>query len=256
MLRAVIIDNEKQCIEDLQNTLAAFCPEISLTGYWHNLPDAVKGIREQQPDIVFLDIELDGGVTGFDVLEKIPDRSFEVIFVTAFNQYATRAFHFSAIYYIEKPVDGSLLREAVERVKRKRSDNEFRLQLQVLTQSVRNIQSLPQQIILPNPEEGDSIIVQVKDVVRIEATGSSAVFYFFRKGKIEKTLYSLNIGMLQKKMLQGHDDFIMIHESHIVNRNHITHYNSKNHSLQMADEIFISIAKRRVNDFLQKFSRL
>ena len=69
-------------------------------------------------------------------------------------------------------------------------------------------------------------------------------------------MYSLNIGTLQKKMLQGNNDFIMIHESHIVNRNYITHYNAKNHAVQMADETFIRIAARRVSEFLQKFNRL
>ncbi|HYV91434.1 MAG TPA: LytTR family DNA-binding domain-containing protein [Chitinophagales bacterium] len=255
MLRAVIVDNETSAIEDLQTALGEFCPEVTLAGTFRTLEEAIQGIGELQPGIVFLDIELSGGVTGFDVLEKIPSRNFEVIFVTAYDQYAARAFHFSATHYLEKPVDGTLLREAVERVKKKRSENDFRLQLQVLTESMRNLTSLPKQIILPNPKQGDSIVVPVQDVIRVEASGPQAIFYIRWNGKIEKTMYSLNIGALQKKMLQGHDDFIMIHESHIINRNHITHYNAKSHAVQMADGTFIVIAKRRVSEFLEKFNR-
>lgn len=256
MLKSIIIDNELPSSALLKSTLKQFCPEVLLEGVWSNADDAVKAILEYKPDLVFLDVELDNGETGFDVLEKIPDRNFEVIFVTGFNKYAVRAFHFSAVHYLEKPVDGTLLKEAVERVKIKRSESDFRLQLQVLSESLKNVTSIPKQIILPNPKQGHSIVVPVSDVIRVEASGSQAIFYFFWNGKIEKTMYSLNIGTLQKKMLQGNNDFIMIHESHIVNRNYITHYNAKNHAVQMADETFIRIAARRVSEFLQKFNRL
>lgn len=256
MMKAVIVDNELSSVLALQHAMEKYCPEVSISGSWGNVPDGVKGIIEQQPDLVFLDVELDNGTTGFDVLEKIPERNFEVIFVTAFDKYAVRAFHFSATHYLEKPIDSAMLREAVERVKKKRSDNEFRLQLQVLSESLKNITSLPKQIILPNPRQGDSIVVPVSDVIRVEASGSQAIFYIWWKGKIEKTMYSLNIGTLQKKMLQGYDDFIMIHESHIINRNHITHYNTKSHSVQMADETFIRVADRRLSEFLHRFNRL
>jgi two-component system LytT family response regulator len=256
MLQAIIVDNERPSIEMLQQAIRQYCPDVSLAATWTNVDDAINGIIEYQPDVVFLDVELDDGATGFDVLEKIPHRNFEVIFVTGYAKYAVRAFHFSAMHYLEKPVDGALLREAIERVRKKRSENDFKLQLQVLSESVRNMASLPKQIILPNPKQGDSIVVPVSDVIRVEANGSQATFYIWLKGKIEKTMYSLNIGTLQKKMLQGYDDFIMIHESHIINRNHVTHYNAKSHSVKMADEAFIRVADRRLSEFLHKFNRL
>ena len=113
MLQAIIVDNERLSVEMLQQALEQYCPDVSLKATLSNVDDAINGIREHQPDIVFLDVELDGGTTGFDVLEKIPDRKFEVIFVTAYEKYAVRAFHFSATHYLEKPVDGALLREAI-----------------------------------------------------------------------------------------------------------------------------------------------
>ena len=255
MLSAVIVDNEVNAIEDLKEVLHDFCPEVRLIDSFKTLDEAVYGIRERQPDVVFLDVELGGGITGFDVLEKIPDRNFEVIFVTAYNQYAVRAFHFSAMHYLEKPVDGALLCEAVERVRKKRSDHDFKMQIHVLSDIMKNFSSTPRQIILPNPGQGDSIVVPVQDVIRIEASGSQAIFVIKWEGKITRTMYSLNIGTLQRKMLQGNDDFIMIHESHIVNRNHITHYNAKSHGVQMVDGTSVRIAKRRVSEFLEKFNR-
>src|SRR6185295_5318083 len=255
MLRAAIVDNELIFAESLRSLIVKSCPEVVVSGIWTNVDDAVKGIREQQPEIVFLDVELNDGTTGFDVLGKLHEVNFEVIFVTAFNKYAVRAFRFSAVDFIEKPVDEGLLREAVGRVKKKKSAAEFKSQLQVLSENFRNLSSHPKQIILPNPKQGDSIVVPVNDVIRIEASGSQAIFFFWQHGKVIKTLYSLNIGTLQKKMLQGNDDFIMIHESHMINRSHITHYNPKSHSVQMDDDTFIRIAARRVSDFLQKFNR-
>ena len=255
MMKAVIVDNEPAAVISLRQEIEKYCSDINVTGSWGNVTEAVNGIIGSQPDVVFLDVELDDNTTGFDVLEKIPDRNFEVIFVTAYNKYAVRAFHFSATHFLEKPVDGAMLSEAVERVKKKRSENDFKLQLKVLTETLRNISSLPQQIILPNPKEGDSIVVPIKNVIRVEASGSQAIFYIRWNGKIEKTMYSLNIGSLQKKMLQGYDDFIMIHESHIINRNHITHYNTRSHAVKMEDEKFIKIADRRLSEFLHKFNR-
>ena len=256
MLTAAIVENELPSIESLRDAIERYCNDVKVAGTWMNIEDAVKGIREGQPDIIFLDVELDEGATGFDLLEKIPNRNFEVIFVTAFNKYASRAFHFSAVHYLEKPVDGTMLREAVERVKKKRSENEFKLQLQLLGEILHNLHSLPKQIILPNPKQGDSIVVPINDVIRVEASGSQAIFFIWWNGKPEKTMYSLNIGTLQKKMLQGYDDFIMIHESHIINRNHITNYNSKSHAVKMADGTFIRVADRRLGDFLKRFQRM
>src|SRR5437868_4753636 len=141
MLRAVIIDNELTFAESFRNLITKNCPEIVVSGIFTNVDDAVKGIREQQPEIVFLDVELNNSTTGFDVLEKIHEPNFEAIFVTAFNKYAVRAFRFSAVDFLEKPVDEALLREAVGRVKKKRSADEFKTQLQVLTENFRNLTS-------------------------------------------------------------------------------------------------------------------
>lgn len=143
MLTAVLIDNEPQSVAVLQALIETHCPDVTITGTWTELDDAVKGIREKQPDIVFLDVELKHGQTGFDVLDQIHERNFEVIFVTAFDRYAARAFQFSAVHYLEKPVDSSLLIEAIARVKKKRSENDLQMQLQLLRENLFDKISLP-----------------------------------------------------------------------------------------------------------------
>src|SRR4026209_311395 len=105
MLHAAIVDNELTFAESLKKLISKNCPEVVVSGIWTNVDDAVRGIREHQPEIVFLDVELDEGTSGFEVLEKIHEMNFEVIFVTAFNKYAARAFRFSAVDFLEKPVD-------------------------------------------------------------------------------------------------------------------------------------------------------
>src|SRR5437667_12650297 len=104
-MEAVIVDNELSSISLIQEDIAKYCPEVTITGTFTNVPAAVRGINSLKPDVVFLDIELDDDTTGFDVLEEIPDRTFEVIFVTAYNKYAVRAFHFAATHFLEKPID-------------------------------------------------------------------------------------------------------------------------------------------------------
>ena len=254
MLTAVIIDNEQQSITALRTLIEKHCAEVSVTGTWTEVDEAVKGIRETQPDLVFLDVELKKGQTGFDVLDQIHDRNFDVVFVSAYERYAIRAFQFSAVHYLEKPVDSARLQEAIGRVRKKRTENDLQVQFQLLRESLLDKLSLPQQLILPNPKEGDSMVVAVNDIIRVEAANTQAIFYFFLNGKIEKTMYSLNLGGVYKKMLNGYDEFIMIHETHLVNRRHITNYNAKNHSVKMADGTFIRIAERRLGDFLQKFN--
>ena len=121
MLNAIIIDDEQNAVKYLGSVICEYCPNINVLGTADNVEDALLEIENKHPDLLFLDIELKDG-TGFDVLEKSRHRSFEVIFVTAFNQYAIKAFKHSATDYILKPVDITELKEAVARVSRNKSE--------------------------------------------------------------------------------------------------------------------------------------
>ncbi|MBU0764534.1 MAG: response regulator [Bacteroidetes bacterium] len=119
MLKAVIIDDEEDAVQFISSILAEYCPDIEIAGTGNSALQGIKAINHHHPDLVFLDIEMPDG-TGFDLLESLSNRDFEVIFVTAYNQYAIHAFKFSAVDYIMKPVNIRELLAAVERVREKR----------------------------------------------------------------------------------------------------------------------------------------
>jgi two-component system, LytTR family, response regulator len=119
MLRVVIVEDEIHSRETLKNLLQEFCEGVEIVGMAGDVPTAVDVIRKENPDLLFLDVELQSG-TGFDVLEQLPDIHFDIVFTTAFEQYAVRAIKLSSIDYLLKPIDIEELRKAVEKARQKR----------------------------------------------------------------------------------------------------------------------------------------
>ena len=104
MIKTIIIDDEPYCCDALEVLLQRYCPEVQVVGICHSGKEAIKAIQEVQPQLVFLDIEMPQ-MNGFELLEKLPSISFELIFTTSYDQYAIRAIRFSALDYLLKPVD-------------------------------------------------------------------------------------------------------------------------------------------------------
>ena len=115
MIKAIVIDDEELGRNVLKNLVQKYCPEISIVGEASNVKEAKKVISETNPAIVFLDIEMPGG-SGFDLLEQLKDHSFSVIFTTAYNQYAVKAFRHSAVDYLLKPINIDELLTAIKKV--------------------------------------------------------------------------------------------------------------------------------------------
>src|SRR4051812_8969511 len=114
MIRTLIIDDEKHCCDNLQWQLKEYCPEIEVTAVCNNAEKALHQIQQQQPQLMFLDVEMPG-MTGFEMLELLPEINFDIIFITAFNQYAIRAIKFGALDYLVKPIDKDELRIAIDK---------------------------------------------------------------------------------------------------------------------------------------------
>src|SRR5438445_7798526 len=99
-MKIIIVDDQKAGAEDVQRMLSKHFPQFEVCGIFNKLNEAVAGINKYQPELIFLDVELDEDQTGFDLLEKITPRFFEVIFITAYNKFAARAFQYSALHYL------------------------------------------------------------------------------------------------------------------------------------------------------------
>jgi len=117
MIKALIIDDEMHCLKTLSMLLKEYCPDVQVVKLCENAEDGIEAIKKFKPDLVFLDIEMPH-MNGFEMLEKFSEISFALIFTTGYDQYAIKAFRFSALDYLLKPIDHDELKKAVEKVDR------------------------------------------------------------------------------------------------------------------------------------------
>jgi len=212
MITAVIIDDMPQAIETLTEDLATYCPQIELIGTADGVVSGAKLLRQNPPQVVFLDIELQDG-TGFDILELIPDLTAQVIFTTASDAFAIKAFRFSAVDYLLKPIDPDELQTAVAKIEGTTSSKD---KLSLLLDTVKS-GAVPQRLALHTLEKIH--IVDIPEIVRCESSGNYTHFYFSDGSKllVTRTLKEFD------QLLQEHR-FARVHQSHLINVNHIKEY--------------------------------
>src|SRR5436190_2410263 len=145
MIKAVILDDEKNAVEVLEWQLQNYCPGVTVVATCTNADDGIAAIQRHRPQLVFLDIEMPTK-TGFEVLQQFPDPSFDVIFTTAYNQFALKAFRFAALDYLLKPIDADDLVTSVRRYERKKLHNNFSEQLDILIQQYKHPNTVPDKV--------------------------------------------------------------------------------------------------------------
>ena len=150
MIKSIIIDDEPYCCEILAAMLESDCPEVEILSICNNAKDALTDIRQQSPDLVFLDVEMPR-MNGFEMLEQLPAINFHLIFTTSYDQYALKAIRFSAIDYLLKPIDREELKKAVQKVK-DRNHLPLPQQLEILLQKIKQPSSPVNKIALPTME--------------------------------------------------------------------------------------------------------
>ncbi|HZJ73327.1 MAG TPA: response regulator transcription factor [Perlabentimonas sp.] len=189
MLKAIIVDDEAAAVRTLELLLNAYCPDITLVAKGQSVKDGVKLISEHNPDIVFLDIEMPEA-NGFELLEQLPDLDFEVIFITAYNQYAIKAFKYSAIDYILKPIDIDELVKAVEKVSelRKAKINP-RERYKTLFQNIE--QTLPSKLVIPRGK--DFTYIDLANVIMHTKTSDGYRFTMVDGTKTDCPEYNFDI---------------------------------------------------------------
>jgi two-component system LytT family response regulator len=167
MIDTIIIDDETHCIDHLSGLLTTWCGSmIRVAGTARTVEEGWQVILRQKPNLVFLDIQL-GDETSFDLLSRFPVIEFDIIFVTAFDKYAIRAFKFSAIDYLLKPVDPDDLRQAVARLQQKRSKEEAAMRFETLFYNLKSGPGLPRRITVPTVKGLEFLPVQ--EIIRCES---------------------------------------------------------------------------------------
>lgn len=242
MIRAMIVDDEQSSIDLLKWLIAQYCPEIKEMQSARSVKDAIPLIKTFDPDILFLDIQMPHQ-SGFDLLNSIDQWRFEVIFTTAYNEFAIQAIRFSALDYLLKPVDEVELQKAIER---------YSIKIKNHSTEQNKFQNLIQNLAQPDKEKfklalSDSTevkYVSLDDIIRLQADSNYTHIYL----RNSKAFLSAKTLKEYDEILQGHN-FLRVHKSHLVNPHHIVSYDKKG-LLHLSDHSTIEVSRRKRDYFL------
>lgn len=243
MITAVHIEDEPRNIELLESLVNTHCSDlVTLTGNAKNIPDAIELIKKAKPQLIYLDIELNRG-NAFELLDQLKDVSFQIIFITAFNEYAVKAFRVKAIDYLLKPISIEELKEAtkkaIDKINQAAGNNDIFDVLKELKQNFRQ-----QKIGVPVTD--GVVFINADEVVRCEAKGSYSIIYLINKKAITSTLNLKDVEIL----LPG-SNFVRVHNSWIINTKFLKkYYRGKNSYIELEDGSTVSVSLRRKGDFL------
>jgi two-component system LytT family response regulator len=245
MINTILVDDEIDSIRVLRRLLEACCPNVNIAGTASGVDTALELIREIKPDLVLLDIEMSRG-NAFDLLNQLIPLDFQVIFVTAFDNYAIRAFKYSAVDYLLKPVDIDDLRSAISRVQEKPASNDLAEQMKILLNNVGVLQLSQQKMAIPTMT--GLTFIPVQDILRFEAKGSYTNIYLSSGASILATRTVTDYEEMLPEAI-----FCRIHNSHIINLSKIEKYQKgRGGQVLMEDGSIIEVASRRREEFLRR----
>lgn len=255
-LRSLIVDDEIHARENLKYLLQNYCPEIEVVGMAANQESARECVTLLSPQVIFLDICMPSGTEGFDFLESLPEKKFQVVFVTAFKDYAIRALNANAIHYLQKPVDIDDLKTAVKKLI---STNQLFTENQdQLLNYIRSLENLSKALlpsvgvprITINHSKGFKI-VDPNDFMYLEGEGNYTSIVFVDGTKYVDTK---SIGVYEEILDPQH--FFRIHKSHIVNILYVKEFlNDEGHFVMMKNNDKLAVSRLRLPKFLEFFSK-
>lgn len=246
IIKAIIIDDEKNCRETLLAMLKSYCPQVQVIAECKSVDEGIRMIHAQNPDLLFLDVEMPNA-TGFDLLEQVGQTDFEVIFTTAHDHYALKAFRYSALDYLLKPIHGEDLVNAVSRFEKKTNKQDSSLQLNLLLSNLKNLKSPVNKIALPASDGLN--LVDVQDIIRLEADGNYTNF-ITAHGK-----HIVSKSLKEYDDLLSDNNFLRIHQSHLINLNYVKKYvRGDGGHIVMQDGTTLPVSIRKKHDVLEKLS--
>jgi two-component system LytT family response regulator len=235
MMNAIIIDDEIDSIRTLQIELNKYCPQVNISGSFTSAKEALMTLKSHAPDLLFLDIEL-GEMSGFDLLESLGECSFDIIFVTAFDEFAIRAFEVTAMGYLLKPFDKHQLVSAVNRVEKKRIA--ATPTYQVLLENLRNTNN--EKLIVPT--ESSLEVILISEIIYLRSENNYSRI-FIQNG--EEFLSSKSLKKFESVLTPA--GFFRCHNSYLINLKQVRRFiKGVNERLIMTngDEVYISRSKR------------
>jgi two-component system LytT family response regulator len=244
MINAIIVDDELKSRESLKILLEEFCDNVTVKALCQDVAEAVQAIQQYKPDVVFLDIQLQRE-TGFDLLTQLGDFDFEVIFTTAYAEYAIKAFKFAAIDYLLKPIDIEELKRAVSKIEKRMNDS-IAQRLQQLMQNLKNTSSENYKLALPTTD--GLVFVKMQDILYCEASSNYTEITVMDGKK-----YIVSRTLKEYEDMLGEHSFYRIHNSYLINLNAIKKYvRGEGGYVIMANDKSLDVSKRKKEGFLAR----
>jgi two-component system LytT family response regulator len=241
MKKVLVIDDEKPTRDFIKRLIDSYHFGVEVFTDGENVTTGIEAIHRLQPDLVILDIQMPDG-NGFDVLKSIPVKNFEVIFITAFQEYAIQAIKFSALDYILKPIDSEELKQAIDSALNTITKKTEESQLNVLQHNMQL--NAKRKLVLKTQESVH--IVEIDDIIRCESDKNYTLFFFNNSKKIlvSKTLKDFDV------LLSGLT-FFRAQQSHLINLNYVERYDRHDGTIMMKDGSAIPLALARKEQFFE-----
>lgn len=250
ILRAILIDDEFASCEVLQYEINKLMCDIDVIGMYDNSLSGLKAIKSTKPDIVFLDIEMPN-LNGFELLDLLGDyEDIHIVFVTAYNEYAVKAFRYYAIDYLLKPVESVLLKSTLVKIK-----NESRKvtpsEVKAISKLIKNEEEFSNRIVIPISNGFE--MIDISEIIRCDADNNYTTIRLVEKRKV---LVSKPLKHFEE--ILKHNGFLRVHQSHLINPNQLKKYiKSEGGYIVMNDDSIVKVSrsmKREVNDLFKKLS--
>ncbi len=247
MLKVIIIDDEPDCVKLLALQLKMYCPQVQIVAECTASSDALVQIKALQPDLIFLDIEMPV-MNGFQLLEALGTINFSLVFVTAYDKFAVKAFRFNALDYLLKPIDGKDLKVAVQKALLQKPNQQ---QLQAVKQQLHGGEKYhPDKIALPY--QNGVTFTEIKNIIYCESDNNYTKFHMAdgKQYTVAKTL-----GDIQEVLEER--NFLRVHRQYLINLNHIKKYvRGEGNYLIMNNEANIPVARNKKEKLIEKFGWL
>lgn len=246
MLRTIIVDDEKSARESLASLLQTYCPLIEIIGTADSVKQGIAAIEKHKPHLVFLDVQMQDG-SGFNLLEALPENNFEVIFTTAYDQYALKAIKFSALDYLLKPINIEELKLAVQKAIDNTSKDDLNKRVISLLENIKQ-GNIHKKIALPFVS--GFRVVDVNFIIRCQADRNYTHIYL-SDGSKETASKSLKEF---EDMLSEHS-FFRTHQSHLINLNHVKNYlKGRGGQVELTDGSVVEVARTKKDEFVKLFA--
>ena len=244
MITATIVDDEPYSCEALVTLLERHCPDVKVLDICYSAASALKSVNEQKPQILFLDIEMPH-MNGFELLEKLSEIDFELIFTTSYDQYAIKAIQFSALDYLLKPIDWEELKKAVQKAINS-TKRPLPQQIEVLFQKLNHPTIAVNKIAIPTMEGLQMVLVET--IISCASDRNYTVLFLKNKQKI---IASRSLKEIEE-MLEDYS-FARVHHSHLVNLNEVEKYiRGEGGYLLMSDGRTVDVSRSRKEILLKK----